>query len=70
LRFSGLILENILMFFLGLIMQRNSQKRDKKIEGERRQEKSFFLSQLFRPKAFDIWTSPKKFFMLFLNPPC
>jgi hypothetical protein len=37
----------------GLLMQRNGQKRDKKIDGKRRKEKSFF-SQLFRPKVFDM----------------
>jgi hypothetical protein len=43
-------------------MQRNGQKRDKKkIDGKRRKEKSFFLSQLFRPKCFDI-DFPQKVF--------
>jgi hypothetical protein len=46
LRFSGLILENYLNGIFGLLKLGNGQKRDKKkIEGKRRQEKSFF-SQL------------------------
>jgi hypothetical protein len=41
-------------------MPRNGQNRDKKIEGKRRQEKSFFLST-FSAKVFDM-DFPQKVF--------
>jgi hypothetical protein len=52
----------------GLLMQRNGQKRDKtKVDGKRRQEKSFF-SQLFRPKVFDMYFPKKVFYGVFELP--
>jgi hypothetical protein len=45
-------------------MQRNGQKRDKKIDGKRRKEKSFF-SQLPPPKVFDMDFPQKVFFGVF-----
>jgi hypothetical protein len=55
-RFSGLILENIFVVFLGSSSscRETGKKRDKKkVDGKRRQEKSVF-SWLFRPKVFDM----------------
>jgi hypothetical protein len=52
----------------GLLIQRNGQKRYKKIfDGKRRKEKSFF-PQLFRPKAFDMDFSQKVFHGVFELP--
>jgi hypothetical protein len=62
LRFFEVFRSDFRKYFYGvfrLLVQRNGQKRDKKIDGKRRQEKSFF-SQLFR------W--PKKFFGVFELP--
>jgi hypothetical protein len=54
---------------LRLIMQRNGQKRDKKNRwGKTKGKKCFFST--FSAKKFLTWTSPKKFFMVFLNSPC
>jgi hypothetical protein len=61
LRFSGLILENTFMVFLGSSCRETAKNAIKKIDGKRRQEKSFFFSQLFRPKVFDM-DFPKKVF--------
>jgi hypothetical protein len=41
----------------------------KKVDGKRRQGKSFFSLNFFGQK-FLTWTSPKQFFVVFLNPPC
>jgi hypothetical protein len=60
LRFSGLVLENIFVVFLGSSHRETAKNAIKKIEGKRRQEKSFF-PQLFRPKAFDM-DFPQKVF--------
>jgi hypothetical protein len=43
LRFSGLILENIFMVFLSSSCRDTAKKRDKKIEGGKRQENSFYV---------------------------
>jgi hypothetical protein len=51
-----------------LLVQRNRQTRDKKIEGKEHQEKSFFLSHRFFGKKFLTWTSPKKFYGVFELP--
>jgi hypothetical protein len=52
-----------------LLMQRNGQKRDKKIiDGKRRKEKTFFFSQLFWPKAFDMDFLQKVFYGVFELP--
>jgi hypothetical protein len=59
----GLLSENI-----QLLMQRNGQKRDKKVEGEKRQEKVFFSSTsgLFGKKFLTwTWTSPNFFWWCF-----
>jgi hypothetical protein len=46
---------------LGIPMQRNGQKRDKKSRWEKTTgKKFFFFSQLFRPKVFDMDSPPKK----------
>jgi hypothetical protein len=53
----------------GLLMQRNGRKRDKtKSMGKDDRKKVFFLN--FFGQIFLAWTSPKKFFMVFLNSPC
>jgi hypothetical protein len=51
LRFSGLILENIFMVFLGSSCRETAKNATKKIDGERRQEKMFFFST-FSAKSF------------------
>jgi hypothetical protein len=56
------------MVFLGSSCRETAKNAVKKIEGEIRQEKSFF-PQLFRPKVFDM-NFPQKVFMVFLNSPC
>jgi hypothetical protein len=61
LRFSGLILENIFMVFWGSPCRETARNAIKKIEGERRQEKSFFFLQFVRPKVFDMGFSHKGF---------
>jgi hypothetical protein len=58
LRFSGLILENIFMVFLGSPCRETAKKRDKQIEGEMRQEKRFFS---FFGRKFLTSISPKTF---------
>jgi hypothetical protein len=57
LRFFEIFRSDFRKYFngvFGLRMQKNGQKRDKKICGKIRKEKSFFSSQLFRPKVFDM----------------
>jgi hypothetical protein len=51
-------------------MQRNGQKRDKKIEGKKRQETDFFplFSQLFWQKGFDMDFPQKGFCGVFELP--
>jgi hypothetical protein len=58
LGFSGLILENVFIMFIGLLMQTNGQKRDKK--NRREDDRKKFLT----------WISPKKLFVVFWNSPC
>jgi hypothetical protein len=68
LRFFGIFRSVFRKYFcgvFGLLVQRNGQKRDKKFEGKRRQEKSFF-SQLFWPKGFDMGFT-KTFYVKLLN---
>jgi hypothetical protein len=60
LKFSGLILENILMVILGSSCRETVNNAIKKIDGKIRKEKSVF-SQLFRPKVFDM-DFPQKVF--------
>jgi hypothetical protein len=57
LRFSGLVLENVFMVFLGSSCRETAKNAIKKIDGKRRQEKCFFFSTF----------SAKKFFVVFLN---
>jgi hypothetical protein len=61
LRFSGLILENISVVFLGSSCRETAKNAIKKLDGEMRQEKAFspLTSQLFRPKVVDT-DFPKK----------
>jgi hypothetical protein len=62
LRFSGLISDNIFVVFLGSSCRETAKNAiEKKIEGKRRQEKSFF-PQLFLPKVFDMDCFPQKVF--------
>jgi hypothetical protein len=68
LRFSGLILENMLMVFLGSSCRETVEKAIKKKDGKTRQEKSFLFSQLFRPKVFDMDFLQKVFFGVFELP--
>jgi hypothetical protein len=65
LRFSGRILENIFVVFLGSSCRETAKK------GKRRQEtgKKGVFSQLFRPKVFDM-DFPQKKIVVFLNSPC
>jgi hypothetical protein len=68
LRFSGLILENIFVVFWGSSCREIAKNTKKKIDGKRRKEKSFFFSQLFRPKVFDMGFSQKVFYGVFELP--
>jgi hypothetical protein len=71
LRFSGLILENIFMVFLGSSCRETAKNAIKKPMGKDDRKKVLFLN-FFRPKAFDMYF-PKKVFLgvfelpLFLN---
>jgi hypothetical protein len=69
LRFFEIFRSDFRKYFygvLGLLIQRNGQKRDKKNQREIRQEKSFFLSTFnFFGQKFLTWTSPKKFLWCF-----
>jgi hypothetical protein len=54
LRFFAIFRSDFRKYFygvFGLLMQRNGQKRDKKVDGKRRQEKDFF-SSTFSAKSF------------------
>jgi hypothetical protein len=53
---------------LGLLMQRNGQKRDKKKSMGKDDRKKVFFSQLFQPKVFDMDFPPKVFFGVFELP--
>jgi hypothetical protein len=70
LRFSGLILENILMAFLGsscMSCRETVKNAIKKIDGKIRQENSFFSLNFFGQK-FLTWTYPKGFLGVFELP--
>jgi hypothetical protein len=54
LRFSGLILENIFVVFLGSSCRETAKKRDKKKSMGKDDRKKVGFSQLFRPKVFDM----------------
>jgi hypothetical protein len=62
LRFSGLILGNIFMVFLGCSCRETAKNAIKKIRWEKTKGKKFFFSQLFRPKVFDIDFPQKVFY--------
>jgi hypothetical protein len=68
LRFSGLILENIFVVFLGSSCRETAKNAIKKIRWEKTKGKKFFFSQLFRPKAFDIDFPQKKIYGVFELP--
>jgi hypothetical protein len=59
LRFSGLILENIFIVFLGSSCEKRPKTRFKKKTKGKDDRKKVFFSQLFRPKVFDM-DFPKK----------
>jgi hypothetical protein len=61
LRFSGLFLENTSMAFLGSSCRETAKNAIKTIEGEIRQEGSFFFSSQLFPKVFDM-DFPQKLF--------
>jgi hypothetical protein len=60
LRFSGLVLENVFVVFLGSSCRETAKNAIKKSMGKDDRKKVFF-SQLFRPKAFDM-DFPQKVF--------
>jgi hypothetical protein len=68
LRFSGLILENIVMVFLGSSCRETAKNAIKKIRWEKTKGKMFFFSQLFRPKVFYIDFPKKVFYGVFELP--
>jgi hypothetical protein len=61
LRFSGLILENIFMVFLGSPCRETAKNAIKKKSMGKDDRKKVFFSQLFRPKVFDM-DFPQKVF--------
>jgi hypothetical protein len=67
LRFSGLILENIFMVFLGSSC-RETAKNAIKIISMGKDERIFFFPQLFRPKVFEIDSPQKVFYGVFELP--
>jgi hypothetical protein len=69
LRFSGLILENILMVFLGSSCRETAKNAIIFFSMGKDERKKVFFPQLFRPEVFDI-DFPQKVFMVFLNSPC
>jgi hypothetical protein len=71
LRFFEIFRSDFRKYFygvFGLLMQRNSQKRDKKNRWGKTTGKKFFSPQLFRPKAFDMDFPQKVFFGVFELP--
>jgi hypothetical protein len=67
LRFSGLILENIFMVFLGSSCRETAKNAIKK-KSMGKDERIFFPSQLFRPKVFDIDFPQQVFYGVFELP--
>jgi hypothetical protein len=67
LRFSGLILGNIFMVFLGSSCRETAKNAIKNSMGKDERKKVFF-SQLFRPKVFDIDFPQKVFYGVFELP--
>jgi hypothetical protein len=61
LRFSGLILENMFMVFLGSSCRETAKNAIKKKSMGKDGRKKAFFSQLFRPKVFDMDFSQKVF---------
>ena len=68
LRFSGLILENIFMVFLGSSCRETAKNAIKKKSMGKDDRKKFFFSQLFRPKVFDMDFPQKVFYGVFELP--
>jgi hypothetical protein len=64
LRFSGLILENVLWCFC----RETAKNAIKKISMGKDERKKGFFSQLFRPKVFDIDFPQKVFYVVFELP--
>jgi hypothetical protein len=67
LRFSGLILENNFMVFLGSSCRETAKNAIKKSMGKDDRKEDFF-PQLFRPKVFDM-DFPQKVFYGVFEPP-
>jgi hypothetical protein len=69
LRFSGLILENIFMVFLGPSCRETAKNAIKKFDGKRRKETSLVFSTLnFFGQFFLTWASPRAFYGVFELP--
>jgi hypothetical protein len=68
LRFSGLILENILMVFLGSSCRETAKNAIKIISMGKDERKKVVFSQLFRPKVFVIDFPQKVFYGVFELP--
>jgi hypothetical protein len=69
LRFSGLILENVLMGFLSSSCRETAKNViQKNIEGEKRQENGFVFLICFG-KKFSTWTSAKNILVVFFELP-
>jgi hypothetical protein len=68
LRFSGLILENIFMVFLGSSCRETAKNAIKKKSMGKDEMKKVFFPQLFRPKAFDMDFPQKVFYGVFELP--
>jgi hypothetical protein len=68
LRFSGLILENIFMVFLGSSCRETAKNAIKKKSTGKDDRKKVFFSQLFRPKVFDMDFLQKVFYGVFELP--
>jgi hypothetical protein len=71
LRFFEIFRSDFRKYFYGvlkLLMQRNGQKCYKKNRWEKTEGTKFFFLNFFGQK-FLTWTSPKKFFVVFLNSP-
>ena len=68
MRFSGLILENIFMVFLGSSCRETAKNAIKKNRWEKTTGKKFFFLNFFRPKVFDMYFPKKVFYGVFELP--
>jgi hypothetical protein len=68
LRFSGLILENIFIVFLGSSCRETAKNAIKKKSMGKDDRKKVFFSQLFRPKVFHMNFPQKVFYGVFELP--